>query len=143
MSRRRRSAAGSSGLRTLSMTWSAARPIATDRLLRSTGCASIRLDTTRKWWKRCETSLAAGCRRGCRLPGVLESVLVANRGEIARRVISTARKLGVRSVAVYSEAEADLPFVHEADEAVLIGPAQPAASYLNGGAILAAARQTA
>jgi acetyl-CoA carboxylase biotin carboxylase subunit len=73
---------------------------------------------------------------------VLESVLVANRGEIARRVIATARKLGVRSVAVYSEVDADLPFVHEADEAVLIGPAQPAASYLNGDAILAAARQT-
>jgi acetyl-CoA carboxylase biotin carboxylase subunit len=73
---------------------------------------------------------------------VLESVLVANRGEIARRVIATARKLGVRSVAVYSEADAELPFVYEADEAVLIGPAQPAASYLNGAAILAAARQT-
>jgi len=73
---------------------------------------------------------------------VLESVLVANRGEIARRVIATARKLGVRSVAVYSEADADLPFVHDADEAVLIGPAQPAASYLNGAAVLAAARQT-
>jgi acetyl-CoA carboxylase, biotin carboxylase subunit len=72
---------------------------------------------------------------------VLESVLVANRGEIARRVIATARNLGVRSVAVYSEADADLPFVHEADEAVLIGPAQPAASYLNITAILAAARQ--
>ncbi len=73
---------------------------------------------------------------------MLESVLVANRGEIARRVIATARKLGVRSVAVYSEADADLPFVHDADEAVLIGPAQPAASYLNAAAILAAARQT-
>jgi acetyl-CoA carboxylase biotin carboxylase subunit len=72
---------------------------------------------------------------------VLESVLVANRGEIARRVIATARRLGVRSVAVYSEADADLPFVHEADEALLIGPAQPAASYLNSAAILAAARQ--
>jgi acetyl-CoA carboxylase, biotin carboxylase subunit len=72
---------------------------------------------------------------------VLESVLVANRGEIARRVFSTARKLGVRSVAVYSEADTDLPFVHEADEAVLIGPAQPAASYLNVTAILAAARR--
>ncbi|HKD89994.1 MAG TPA: biotin carboxylase N-terminal domain-containing protein, partial [Streptosporangiaceae bacterium] len=73
---------------------------------------------------------------------MLGSVLVANRGEIARRVIATARKLGVRSVAVYSEADAGLPFVREADEAVLIGPAQPAASYLNGSAILAAAERT-
>jgi acetyl-CoA carboxylase, biotin carboxylase subunit len=73
---------------------------------------------------------------------VLESVLVANRGEIARRVIATARRLGVRSVAVYSEADADLPYVREADASVLIGPAQPAASYLNGPAVLAAAEQT-
>ncbi len=73
---------------------------------------------------------------------MLESVLVANRGEIARRVIVTARRLGVRSVAVYSEADAGLPFVAEADEAVLIGPAQPASSYLNAEAVLAAARQT-
>jgi len=73
---------------------------------------------------------------------VLESVLVANRGEIARRVISTARRLGVRSVAVYSEADAALPFAREADEAVLLGPAQPAASYLDAAAVLAAARQT-
>ena len=73
---------------------------------------------------------------------MLESVLVANRGEIARRVIATARKLGVRSVAVYSVADADLPYVREADTAVLIGPAQPASSYLNADAVLAAARQT-
>jgi acetyl-CoA carboxylase, biotin carboxylase subunit len=73
---------------------------------------------------------------------VLESVLVANRGEIARRVIASARRLGVRSVAVYSEADADLPFVREADEALLIGAAQPGASYLNGAAVLAAARKT-
>jgi acetyl-CoA carboxylase, biotin carboxylase subunit len=76
------------------------------------------------------------------VPGVLASVLVANRGEIARRVITTASRLGIRSVAVYSEADADLPFVAEADEAVLIGPAPPASSYLNEAAILAAARDT-
>ena len=73
---------------------------------------------------------------------MLESVLVANRGEIARRVITTARKLGVRSIAVYSEADSDLPFVREANEAVPIGPAQPGTSYLNGAAVLDAARQT-
>jgi acetyl-CoA carboxylase, biotin carboxylase subunit len=73
---------------------------------------------------------------------VLESVLVANRGEIARRIIATARRLGVRAVAAYSEADADLPYVREADEAVLIGPAPPAQSYLDAGAILAAARQS-
>ena len=70
------------------------------------------------------------------------SVLIANRGEIARRVLVTARRLGIRSVAVYSDADADLPFVAEADEAVPIGPAAPAASYLNAAAILAAARKT-
>ena len=69
-------------------------------------------------------------------------VLVANRGEIARRVIRTASKMGIRAVAVYSDADADLPYVAEADEAVLIGPAAPASSYLNIDAILAAARQT-
>jgi acetyl-CoA carboxylase, biotin carboxylase subunit len=76
------------------------------------------------------------------VPGVLASVLVANRGEIARRVIATARHMGIRSVAVYSEADADLPYVAEADQAVPIGPAAPAASYLNAAAILAAAAGT-
>jgi acetyl-CoA carboxylase, biotin carboxylase subunit len=73
---------------------------------------------------------------------VFASVLVANRGEIARRVLVTARRMGIRSVAVYSEADAELPFVREADEAVLIGPAAPAASYLNAEAIIGAARST-
>jgi acetyl-CoA carboxylase, biotin carboxylase subunit len=68
--------------------------------------------------------------------------LIANRGEIARRIASTARKLGVTVIAVYSEADAELPFVTEADEAVLIGPAPAAKSYLNAAAILAAAAQT-
>jgi acetyl-CoA carboxylase, biotin carboxylase subunit len=73
---------------------------------------------------------------------VLASVLVANRGEIARRVIRTASRMGIRTIAVYSEADADLPFVAAADAAVLIGPAPPASSYLDGDAILRAARQT-
>src|SRR6516165_368518 len=73
---------------------------------------------------------------------MLDSVLVANRGEIARRVLRTARRTGIRAVAVYSDADADLPYVREADEAVHIGPAQPARSYLDAAAILGAARAT-
>jgi acetyl-CoA carboxylase biotin carboxylase subunit len=73
---------------------------------------------------------------------MLNSVLVANRGEIARRVIRTASRMGIRSVAVYSDADADLPYVGEADQAVRIGPAQPAKSYLDGAAIIEAAVQT-
>src|SRR3954467_3447996 len=59
---------------------------------------------------------------------MLESVLVANRGEIARRVIRTARRMRIRAIAVYSDADAELPYVAEADEAVHIGPAQAARS---------------
>src|SRR6266700_2753134 len=73
---------------------------------------------------------------------MLDSVLVANRGEIARRVIRTARRMGIRAVAVYSDADVDLPYVREADEAVHIGPAQPARSYLDAAAIIDAARKT-
>ena len=73
---------------------------------------------------------------------IIASLLVANRGEIARRVIRTADRLGIRTIAVYSEADAELPFVREADEAVPIGPAAPAQSYRNIDAILTAAKQT-
>ena len=73
---------------------------------------------------------------------MLDSVLVANRGEIARRVIRTARRMGIRAVAVYSDADADLPYVREADQAVRIGPAQPAKSYLDAAAIIEAAART-
>ena len=71
-----------------------------------------------------------------------ESVLVANRGEIASRIVHTVRALGLKAIAVYSEADADLPYVAEADEALLIGPARPAASYLDIPRILEAARRT-
>src|SRR5271170_4700075 len=73
---------------------------------------------------------------------MLDSVLVANRAEIARRVVRTARRMGIRAVAVYSDADADLPFVREADDAVNIGPAQPAQSYLDAAAVIGAARKT-
>jgi acetyl-CoA carboxylase biotin carboxylase subunit len=73
---------------------------------------------------------------------VLRSVLVANRGEIARRVIRGCRALGVRAIAVYSEADAAWPHVADADEAVPIGPAPARQSYLDIERVIDAARRT-
>jgi len=73
---------------------------------------------------------------------MFKSVLVANRGEIARRVFATARRLGIATVAVYSEADANAAHVREADQAVLIGPAAARESYLVPEKILAAAKAT-
>ena len=70
------------------------------------------------------------------------SLLIANRGEIAVRVMRTARRMGIRTIAVYSEADANAMHVAEADEAVCIGPPSPAESYLNIAAVLNAARVT-
>ncbi|MDD5368412.1 MAG: biotin carboxylase N-terminal domain-containing protein [Anaerolineaceae bacterium] len=69
-------------------------------------------------------------------------VLVANRGEIAIRILRTCRELGMPSVAIYSDADQEALHTRYADEAVLIGPASPAQSYLNIAAILRAARMT-
>jgi acetyl-CoA carboxylase, biotin carboxylase subunit len=73
---------------------------------------------------------------------VFDKLLVANRGEIAVRIIRAAKELDLRTVAVFSDADKDSLAVHFADEAVHIGPAQAAKSYLNIDAIIAAARQS-
>ncbi|MFD3697089.1 acetyl/propionyl/methylcrotonyl-CoA carboxylase subunit alpha [Streptomyces sp. NPDC058646] len=73
---------------------------------------------------------------------MFSTVLVANRGEIAVRVIRTLRQLGIRSVAVFSDADADARHVREADTAVRIGPAAAAESYLSVERLLDAARRT-
>jgi acetyl-CoA/propionyl-CoA carboxylase, biotin carboxylase, biotin carboxyl carrier protein len=72
---------------------------------------------------------------------MFEKVLVANRGEIAIRVMRTLKEMGIVSVAVYSEADRETPHIDEADEAYLLGPAVPAESYLNVDRLLETARR--
>src|SRR3546814_20152588 len=73
-------------------------------------------------------------------PSPIRSVLIANRGEIACRIIATCRRLGLRSVAVYSDADAGALHVRLADEAHRLGPAAASESYLSLPAIIGAAR---
>ena len=73
---------------------------------------------------------------------MIKSLLVANRGEIACRIFRTARRMNVRTVAVYSDADATARHVRQADEAVRVGPAPARESYLDIAALLAAARAT-
>ena len=72
----------------------------------------------------------------------INKILIANRGEIAGRIIGTAQALGYETVAVFSEADAGMPHVLMADQAILLGPAEVGQSYLNVERVLAAARQT-
>ena len=73
---------------------------------------------------------------------MFSKILIANRGEIACRVIKTARRMGIATVAVYSDADARAPFVRMADEAVHIGPSPAAESYLIADKIIAACKAT-
>ena len=73
---------------------------------------------------------------------MFKKILVANRGEIALRVICACKELGIQTVAVYSQADAQSLHVRFADEAVCIGPPRPSASYLNVPSIISAAEIT-
>ena len=73
---------------------------------------------------------------------MIDSLLIANRGEIAWRIMRTARRLGMRTVAVHSDVDAAMPFVREADTAVCIGTAPARDSYLRQDRILEAAKST-
>ncbi|MGB1217293.1 MAG: biotin carboxylase N-terminal domain-containing protein, partial [Saprospiraceae bacterium] len=72
----------------------------------------------------------------------IHTILIANRGEIACRIIRTCQKLGIRSVAVYSDADKNAPFVQQADTAIHIGGSQPNESYLVVDKIIAAAKRS-
>ncbi len=72
----------------------------------------------------------------------MQKILIANRGEIAMRVMRTAREMGIKTVAVFSEADRHMPFVRYADEAVCIGPALSSQSYLRAEKIIEAAKKT-
>lgn len=72
----------------------------------------------------------------------IEKILIANRGEIACRIMRTAKRLGIRTVAVYSDADRDSLHVKSADEAIRIGPPPARLSYLNGSSIVDAAIRT-
>jgi acetyl/propionyl-CoA carboxylase alpha subunit len=75
-------------------------------------------------------------------PKTFEKILIANRGEISRRVIRTCRDMGVKTVAVYSDADMNSMFVKEADEAYRIGPPQSSDSYLRMDTILEVAKSS-
>lgn len=73
---------------------------------------------------------------------MIDSLLIANRGEIACRIIRTCERLGIRTIAVYSDADKDARHVFEADDAVRIGPADATSSYLNADLIIQAALES-
>src|SRR3974390_3004639 len=95
--------------------------------------------TPPRFFRHCERSEAISC---CSVDLMFKKILIANRGEIACRIIRTAHRMGIATVAVYSEADAEALHVRMADEAVGIGPAPSAESYLNIHRIVEACRQS-
>lgn len=85
------------------------------------------------------SSFSEGLEASSKKKERIEKVLIANRGEIACRIMRTAKRLGIRTVAVYSDADKDALHVSKADEAIRVGPAQARFSYLNGPTIVDAA----
>ena len=71
----------------------------------------------------------------------MKKILIANRGEIALRVMRSAKEMGIQTVAIYSEADRNAPFVRYADEAVCVGPPPSAQSYLQGDKIIAICKE--
>ncbi len=80
--------------------------------------------------------------KGVAFPKTFDKLLIANRGEISRRVIRSCKQMGIKTVAVYSDADVNQLFVQEADEAFRIGPAPSKDSYLNMDAILEVIKKT-
>src|SRR5689334_6440991 len=94
---------------------------------------------TSAWRIRGRNTTTSRCERA---PLMFKKILIANRGEIACRVMRTARRMGIETVAVYSEADAEALHVRMADEAIPIGPAPSAESYLNIERIVQACRRS-
>src|SRR5579883_1278899 len=91
--------------------------------------------------RRTHASVSSGCDGTTMAEtNMIRSLLIANRGEIACRILRTARRMGMRTIAVYSDADASARHVREADEAIRIGPAPAAQSYLDIPAVIRAAQ---
>src|SRR5215208_3801186 len=98
--------------------------------------------TRRRWSSASRSSASSRASRPPESPDMFKKVLIANRGEIALRVIRACRELGIGTVAVHSTADAESLHVRFADEAICIGPPQSKQSYLNVRALLSAADVT-